>query len=45
LVVADAFKLLIKYPPGLVASRLREWTSSQYRQGGGIKLSDYRAPE
>lgn len=41
LVVADAFKLLIKYPPGLVASRLREWTSSQYRPGGGINLSDY----
>jgi hypothetical protein len=41
LVVADAFKLLIKYPPSLVASRLREWTSSQYRPGGEINLSDY----
>jgi hypothetical protein len=41
LVVADAFKLLIKYPPDLVASRLREWTSSQFRPGGGIDFSEY----
>ena len=41
LVVADAFKLLIQFPPSLVGSRLREWTSSQYRPGGGISLSDY----
>jgi len=41
LVVADAFKLLIKYPPSLVASRLREWTSSQFRPGGGIDFSEY----
>ncbi len=41
LVVADAFKLLIKFPPSLVAGRLREWTSSQYRPGGGIHFSDY----
>ena len=41
LVVADAFKLLIQFPPDFVASRLREWISSQYRPGGGIRLSDY----
>lgn len=41
LVVADAFKLLIKYPPDLVASRLREWTSTQFRPGGGIDFSEY----
>jgi hypothetical protein len=41
LVVADAFKVLMKFPPSLMASRLREWTSSQYRPGGGISLSDY----
>jgi hypothetical protein len=41
LVVADAFKLLIQFPPGFVASRLREWIFSQYRPGGGISLSDY----
>jgi hypothetical protein len=41
LVVADAFKLLIRFPPNLMASRLREWISSQYRPGGEISLSDY----
>jgi hypothetical protein len=41
LVVADGFKILMKFPPSLVASRLREWTSSQYRPGGGISFSDY----
>jgi hypothetical protein len=41
LVVADAFKVLIQFPPSFVASRLREWISSQYRPRGGIRFSDY----
>jgi hypothetical protein len=41
LVVADTFKLLIQYPPGLMASNVHSWTSSQYRAGSGIKVSDY----
>src|SRR5438876_2204268 len=41
LVVSDAFKLLIQFPPDFVATRLREWISSQYRPGAGIRLSDY----
>ena len=41
LVVADGFKILMKFPPTLVAAHLREWTSSQYRPGGGINFSDY----
>lgn len=41
LVVSDAFKLLIQFPPSFVATRLREWISSQYRPGAGIRLSDY----
>lgn len=41
LVVSDAFKLLIQFPPSFVASRLQEWISSQYRPGAGISLSDY----
>jgi hypothetical protein len=41
LVVVDAFKLLFQFPPALVASRLREWISSQHRPDGGISLSDY----
>src|SRR6266536_2843503 len=41
LVVADTFKLLIKYPPNLMASNVHSWTSSQYRAGSGIKVSDY----
>lgn len=41
LVVADAFKLLLKHPPSLMATHVREWTASQYRPGGEFKLSDY----
>ena len=41
LVVSDAFKLLIQFEPSFVATRLREWISSQYRPGAGIRLSDY----
>jgi Domain of unknown function (DUF4388) len=41
LVVSDAFKLLIQFPPSFAADRLREWISSQYRPGVGITLSDY----
>ena len=41
LVVSDAFKLLIQFPPDFVTARLREWISSQYRPGAGIRLSDY----
>jgi hypothetical protein len=41
LVVADGLKILMKFPPSMVASQLRDWTSSHYRPGGGINRSDY----
>jgi uncharacterized protein DUF4388 len=41
LVVADAVKLLLKYPPQLVASNIHAWTAAQYRGGPDIPVSDY----
>ncbi len=41
LVVADAFKVLLKYPPELTASSIQSWTGSQLRAGSPIRLSDY----
>src|SRR5713226_1122561 len=41
LVVADTFKLLLEYPPELVASNINAWTAAQYRGGTEIPVSDY----
>src|SRR5262245_10410232 len=41
LVVAESFKLLLKYPPALMASNIESWTAVQHRSGSGIKVSDY----
>jgi hypothetical protein len=41
LVVAESFKLLLKFPPGLMASNIESWTAMQHRSGSGIKVSDY----
>src|ERR1700737_800479 len=41
LVVADAMKLLLKYPPELVASNIHAWTASQYRGGPEVPVSEY----
>src|SRR6266516_3613160 len=41
LVVADTFKLLLQFPPSLIASNIQSWTASQYRAGSEIKVSDY----
>ncbi len=41
LVVADSIKLLLKYPPQLVASNIHAWTTAQYRRGTEIPISDY----
>jgi len=41
LVVADSIKLLLKYPPQIVASNIHAWTTAQYRRGTEIPLSDY----
>ncbi|HMF07951.1 MAG TPA: hypothetical protein VKJ00_02370, partial [Thermoanaerobaculia bacterium] len=41
LVVADSIKLLLKYPPQIVASNIHAWTAAQYRRGAEIPLSDY----
>jgi hypothetical protein len=41
LVVADAFKVLLKCPTNLTASHIQEWTAGQIRAGSPIKLSDY----
>jgi uncharacterized protein DUF4388 len=43
LVVADSMKLLLKYPPQIVASNIHAWTTAQYRRGAGadIPISDY----
>jgi hypothetical protein len=41
LVVAESIKVLMNYPPQLVASSLHGWTSIQYRGGGSIPLSDF----
>src|SRR5512140_809742 len=41
LVVADAFKVLLKCPTSLTASHIQKWTASQFRAGSPIKLSDY----
>src|SRR6266536_2783151 len=41
LVVADAFKLLLNFPPSLIASHIQSWTAARYRPGSVIKISDY----
>ncbi|HEY3123521.1 MAG TPA: DUF4388 domain-containing protein [Thermoanaerobaculia bacterium] len=41
LVVADAFKVLLKCPTSLTASHIQKWTAGQFRAGSLIKLSDY----
>ncbi len=41
LVVADAFKVLLKCPTSLTASHIQKWTAGQFRAGSPIKLSDY----
>src|SRR5262245_46983363 len=41
LVVAESFKLLLKYPPALMASNIESWMAAQHRSGSGIKVSDY----
>ncbi len=41
LVVADAFKVLLKCPTSLTASHIQKWTAGQIRAGSPIKLSDY----
>ena len=41
LVVADSVKLLLKYPPELMASVIYSWTVSQLRAGTDILVSDY----
>jgi hypothetical protein len=41
LVVADAFKILMKCPTGLTATHVQKWTAGQFRAGSPIKLSDY----
>ncbi len=41
LVVADAFKVLLKCPTSLTASHIQKWTSGQFRAGSPIRLSDY----
>src|SRR5215510_8401636 len=41
LVVAESFKLLLRYPPALMASNIESWTAIQHRSGSGIKVSDY----
>src|SRR6476659_5326138 len=41
LVVADSIKVLLRYPPDLMASNIHAWTSSQYRGGAEIPVSDY----
>ncbi|HKA35631.1 MAG TPA: hypothetical protein VKH43_02370, partial [Thermoanaerobaculia bacterium] len=41
LVVAESFKLLLRYPPALMATNIESWTAIQHRSGSGIKVSDY----
>jgi hypothetical protein len=43
LIVADSIQLLMKYPPGVVASAIQAWTGAQYRHGPGAAapVSDY----
>ncbi len=41
LVVADAFKVLMKFPTSMTASHIQKWTAGQFRAGSPIKLSDY----
>jgi hypothetical protein len=41
LVVADAFKVLMRCPTSLAASHIQKWTAGQFRAGSPIKLSDY----
>jgi hypothetical protein len=41
LVVADAFKVLLKCPTSLTASHIENWTAGQFHAGSLIKLSDY----
>jgi hypothetical protein len=41
LVVADAFKVLMKFPTSLTASHIQKWTAGQFRAGSPFKLSDY----
>lgn len=41
LVVADSIQILLRYSPELMASNIHVWTSSQYRGGAEIPVSDY----
>ncbi|MDQ2970108.1 MAG: hypothetical protein M3R34_03105, partial [Acidobacteriota bacterium] len=41
LVVADAFQVLLRHPPDLMAKNIHNWTASQYRGGTEIPVSDY----
>ncbi|HEV8119208.1 MAG TPA: DUF4388 domain-containing protein [Thermoanaerobaculia bacterium] len=41
LVVAESFKLLLRYPPALMATNIESWTAVQHRSGSGLKASDY----
>ncbi|MEO8431455.1 MAG: DUF4388 domain-containing protein [Acidobacteriota bacterium] len=41
LVVAESIQVLLRYPPDLMASKIHAWTSSQYRGGAEIPVSDY----
>jgi hypothetical protein len=41
LVVAGSAELLLKYPPALVAARIRSWTGAQYGKGPEAAVSDY----
>ena len=41
LVVADAFHVLLRHPPDLMAKNIHNWTASQYRGGTEIPVSDY----
>ncbi|HKF45357.1 MAG TPA: DUF4388 domain-containing protein [Thermoanaerobaculia bacterium] len=41
LVVAESFKLLVRYPPSLMANSITSWAGMQHRSGSSIKISDY----
>lgn len=41
LVVADSFKLLLKYPASLIGSNIQSWLASRYRAASEIRVSDY----
>src|SRR5664279_2498678 len=41
LVVAEAFQVLLRYSPELMATNIHQWTASQYRGATEIPISDY----